>query len=191
MLISRLILVAALAGAVALAAPSGASAVRPDALRCEYRSNPLGIDETAPRLSWQVLAVKPRFARPRAERLPRARRLHRSRSARGQGRPVGYGQGARAISAQVEYPRQAARLRVEAFWQVQRVGPAGQASDWSETGALVHGAVSPRATGKRSGSAPTSCLLTRHPDSIYHHLKPAHWISGGRCEGACILRDVL
>ncbi|HZM05511.1 MAG TPA: glycoside hydrolase family 78 protein [Candidatus Saccharimonadales bacterium] len=35
---------------------SAAVALTPDTLRCEYRINPLGLDETAPRLSWRVTA---------------------------------------------------------------------------------------------------------------------------------------
>ena len=31
---------------------SGATSVRPQQLRCEYRVNPQGIDATEPRLSW-------------------------------------------------------------------------------------------------------------------------------------------
>ena len=36
----------------------GAS-LRPDRLRCEYLTNPLGIDARAPRLSWTLRAVRP------------------------------------------------------------------------------------------------------------------------------------
>ena len=42
---------AALGGGAGRAA---AAALAPVALRCEYRVNPSGLDETAPRLSWQV-----------------------------------------------------------------------------------------------------------------------------------------
>ena len=32
-------------------------AIAPGRLRCEYRNNPQGIDEAAPRLSWIVTSV--------------------------------------------------------------------------------------------------------------------------------------
>src|SRR5690349_7344537 len=41
----------ALSLVVALSAPA---ALKPTALRCEYRVNPLGIDEPQPRLTWRV-----------------------------------------------------------------------------------------------------------------------------------------
>ena len=37
-----------------LLSASASSSVRPVELKCEYRRAPLGIDETAPRLSWQL-----------------------------------------------------------------------------------------------------------------------------------------
>ena len=35
---------------------AAAAPLTPDSLRCEYRVNPAGIDETAPRLSWRVMS---------------------------------------------------------------------------------------------------------------------------------------
>ena len=39
---------------------SGAASLRPVELRCEYRANPLGMDETQPRLSWILAAADAR-----------------------------------------------------------------------------------------------------------------------------------
>src|SRR6187402_1986381 len=50
----RLVLLLAVAGTI-----FGASAVRPQQLRCEYRVNPLGIDSVEPRLSWVLTPVNP------------------------------------------------------------------------------------------------------------------------------------
>src|ERR1039457_6186480 len=38
----------------------GATSVRPQQLRCEYRVNPQGIDATEPRLSWVLVPVDPK-----------------------------------------------------------------------------------------------------------------------------------
>src|ERR1039458_636543 len=38
----------------------GATSVRPQQLRCEYRVNPQGIDATEPRLSWVLSPVNPK-----------------------------------------------------------------------------------------------------------------------------------
>jgi alpha-L-rhamnosidase len=52
-----LLIVAALLCALASNCPAAAkSGIAPSLLRCEYRVNPLGIDETSPRLSWIVEA---------------------------------------------------------------------------------------------------------------------------------------
>ena len=45
---------------LAMAAPAfGAAAVHPGNLRCEYRTNPQGIDVTEPRLSWLLTGAAP------------------------------------------------------------------------------------------------------------------------------------
>jgi hypothetical protein len=44
----------AIFGGYAAAGQVQAASLKPAALRCEYRVDPLGIDEIAPRLSWQV-----------------------------------------------------------------------------------------------------------------------------------------
>ena len=49
-----LLLLLAVAGTI-----FGASAVRPQQLRCEYRVNPQGIDAAEPRLSWVLTPVNP------------------------------------------------------------------------------------------------------------------------------------
>ena len=55
---SCLVLIVLFACAAGLAADRTCS-VRPTALRCEYLSDPLGIDVTEPRLSWQLTATDP------------------------------------------------------------------------------------------------------------------------------------
>jgi len=44
--------------AIGLASPGGATVV-PERLRCEYRSDPIGIDTAHPRLSWELVASDP------------------------------------------------------------------------------------------------------------------------------------
>ena len=53
--ISSIAPITVLAALALLAHPTPApAALKPVALRCEYRVNPLGIDETEPRLTWRV-----------------------------------------------------------------------------------------------------------------------------------------
>jgi len=62
----------------------GAAAIRPQQLRSEYRANPQGIDVTDPRLSWLLAARTPKRG-VSARRLPRHRRLQRTRPRRRHG----------------------------------------------------------------------------------------------------------
>src|ERR1035437_3733061 len=56
----RKILVIGLLGLLGCGALQAASELVPTNLRCEYLTNPLGIDEPKPRLSWQVVATDPK-----------------------------------------------------------------------------------------------------------------------------------
>ena len=38
---------------------TGQATLRPVDLRCEYRTNPLGVDALSPRLSWKLDAIHP------------------------------------------------------------------------------------------------------------------------------------
>src|SRR5215831_9866157 len=54
---SHIILISVLS--VSLLAQNGGPSLRVSDLRCEYRVNPLGIDERDPRLSWVLLPTQP------------------------------------------------------------------------------------------------------------------------------------
>ena len=56
----RKILVIGLLGLLGCGALQAASELVPTHLRCECLTNPLGIDESKPRLSWQVVATDPK-----------------------------------------------------------------------------------------------------------------------------------
>ncbi len=61
-----------------LAAGVANAELRPTGLRCEYRRDPAGIDETKPRLSWQLESSNPAARRP-TDCWPNGRAFHPSR----------------------------------------------------------------------------------------------------------------
>jgi alpha-L-rhamnosidase len=106
-------------------------------LRCEYRSNPLGIDVTAPRLSWQ-LATERRGARQTAYRIlaaSEASRLHE-----GQADLWDSGKITSDQSIQVVYAGKKLASRQRVHWWVtvwDELGMANaSASAWFELGLL-------------------------------------------------------
>jgi alpha-L-rhamnosidase len=56
----RKILAIGLLGLLGCGVLQAASKLVPTQLRCEYLTNPLGIDELKPRLSWQCTAIDPK-----------------------------------------------------------------------------------------------------------------------------------
>lgn len=100
----------------------------PAGLRCEYRENPLGIDEPRPRLSWLVND-------PRRGAVQRAYQIQVADS------PSGFGRGSAGTwdsgkvvsekSAQVEYAGAPIESRRRCHWRVRTWDPAGRASPWS------------------------------------------------------------
>src|SRR5436309_1589945 len=119
--------------------------MHPFDLRCEYRSNPLGIDVTEPRLSWKLAADPPGDVR-------RERSSRGGRSSRG-ARQTAYqvwvaaspadlaaghellwdsGRVASAQSAQVVYAGRPLASRQRAWWQVRAWDAEGASTDVSE-----------------------------------------------------------
>jgi alpha-L-rhamnosidase len=65
-----LLFIALLAAVAGLAVPGASGALTPTRLRCEYRVNPQGIGESAPRLGWELeSAADTRGARQSAYRI--------------------------------------------------------------------------------------------------------------------------
>ena len=100
----------------------------PTALRCEYRTNPLGIDVRNPRLSWQCSSHE------RGERQTAYRVLVASSSnllAQGQGDLWDSGKVNSDQSIQVHYAGKPPTAQQTCFWKVQTWDQAGRESAWS------------------------------------------------------------
>ncbi len=106
-------------------APSGA----PYDLRCEYRVNPLGLDERSPRLSWKLNDPR-RGARQTAYRVLVAGDA--SYLNRHQGEIWDSGKVSSERSALIEYRGSELKTGRRYYWKVRIWDQNGQASPWSE-----------------------------------------------------------
>jgi len=115
----------------------------PTALRCEYRSDPLGIDATEPRLSW-ILETRDSGARGLRQGAyqvlvaSEARHLDRD-----QGDLWDSGIVASDQTAQVVYAGRPLRSGQQCFWKVRVWDAQGGASAWSRPGRWTMGLLKP------------------------------------------------
>lgn len=100
--------------------------MRPYDLRCEYRNNPLGIDENTPRFSWKLKAAMARGA------VQSARRIVVADNALFE--PVCWDSGAAPseASVHVEYGGEKLKPRTRYWWKVQAWDAGGYSDGWSE-----------------------------------------------------------
>lgn len=104
--------------------------LRVDQLRCEYRSDPLGIDTARPRLSW-VLNSNIRGQFQSAYQI-----LVASSEDRLNESEADLWNSGKTVSQQslnIEYAGRALESRMRCFWKVRVWGKSGRASDWSKT----------------------------------------------------------
>ncbi|HPY51448.1 MAG TPA: alpha-L-rhamnosidase N-terminal domain-containing protein, partial [Sedimentisphaerales bacterium] len=109
-----------------------ACSVTPAALRCEYLHDPLGIDVTQPRLSWQLTATD---AKARGQRQSGYRVLVAStKDLLGQGRGDLWDSGMVASdqSAHIAYDGKPLASGMACFWKVQVRDESDVISPWSE-----------------------------------------------------------
>ena len=105
-----------------------AAELKPVALRCEYRENPLGIDARTPRLSWQLQSSA------RGEMQTAYRVLVASSAdllARGEGDLWDSGKVNSDQSIQVSYAGKPLAARQGCFWKVQTWDQDDKATAWS------------------------------------------------------------
>ncbi|MEV6110584.1 family 78 glycoside hydrolase catalytic domain, partial [Streptomyces sp. NPDC051940] len=111
----------------ATAAPAGGGSVEATALRTQYLSTALGIDDTTPDLSWQLAAFGP-YAAQSAYRVQAAT----SRAALDAGRPDLWDSGkVDSPLPRATYAGEALGSRTRVYWRVQLWSPGGGASEWS------------------------------------------------------------
>ena len=114
----------------------GETALSVEGLRCEYLSNPLGIDVEKPRRSW---TLAPRTARPPAECLPGAGGRDPGDPPAKQGGPVGFRQDSLGSDCVRGLCRGAAGLGNSGVVESPRLGSRGPRHAMERPGPLVNG----------------------------------------------------
>jgi alpha-L-rhamnosidase len=150
------------------------SIVKPTGLRCEYRVNPEGIDETQPRLTWLLTAAPgARGVSQSAYRIVVASTPEKAAAA--QGDLWDSGKTESPDSVLVPYRGTALTSGMRAYWRVQTWDQAGQPSAWSETARWSMGLLNASEwTGAWIGRDETSKY--ENPSSPFQALKKAQWI---------------
>jgi alpha-L-rhamnosidase len=150
------------------------ASIRPVELKCEYRTNPLGIDVVRPRLSWMSAAVDPQAKGLRQT----AYRVIVSSTASGDGDLWDSGKVVSNQSTHIEYAGKALASGRPAYWKVMLWDQAGQPSAWSEPahwsmGLLLPGDWHASWIGRPEEGLPKS------PESPFWPLTKANWIWQG------------
>jgi alpha-L-rhamnosidase len=155
---------------------SGAPAtVRVADLRCEYRKNPLGIDEASPRLSWRIepVSATARGVRQSAYQVIVASTA--SRAAAGQGDLWDTGRVAGDQSIQLPYAGKPLVSMASVLWRVKVWDQDGQASAWSDPAMWSMGLLRPE-DWKAKWIGKDEANVQQDPASPYWSLKQASWI---------------
>ncbi|HTS28941.1 MAG TPA: family 78 glycoside hydrolase catalytic domain [Bryobacteraceae bacterium] len=152
-----------------------ASGVQPQQLRCEYRTNPQGIDVVEPRLSWSLV---PRDPKARGLYQTAYRILVSSSEqalANGNGDLWDSGKVPSDQSIQVIYRGHPLTSRRSAWWKVRVWDQDGEASEWSQPAQWSMGLLSPEDWhGQWIGLDEAG--VVRDPGSPYQALEGARWI---------------
>ena len=150
--------------------------IRPATLRCEYRVNPLGIDEQEPRLSWLLLPAKPgvRGLKQTAYRIEAASSEANVRA--GKADLWNSGKVDSGESAQITYGGKPLASREQVFWRVQVWDQDAHLSQWSDIAHWSMGLLSAQ-DWKAKWIGMDESPDYENPDSVFQHLKSAHWIS--------------
>ncbi len=153
----------------------GAAAVHPGNLRCEYRTNPQGIDVTEPRLSWLLTSATPsaRGLRQTAYRIIVASSESALKSNSGNLWDTGRVDSDQSI--QIPYRGKPLTSGVTAYWKVQVWDQNHHESEWSAPAQWSMGLL--RADdwqGKWIGRDDTG--VYQDPASPYRAFAGAHWI---------------
>jgi alpha-L-rhamnosidase len=123
------------------ACTSSTGGLHAEALRCEYLTDPLGLGERSPRLSWEVVA-------PGRGRAQSAYRIlvasSRENLARSQGDLWDTGRVDSAESSQVAYAGAALASRQACFWKVEVWDTKGGEGTWSQPASWEMGLLEPK-----------------------------------------------
>ncbi len=121
------------ASSTVLGDPStGAASLRPTNLRCEYMTNPLGIDATAPRLFWEVVPSGSEMYALRQHAYQIIVASSRAAAMAGQGDLWDSGKVISDETIQNVYAGKALTSRAQCFWRVRVWDQNDAASDYSD-----------------------------------------------------------
>jgi len=144
-----------LVGVFGPAVQSVFGALTPTHLRCEYRENPAGIGETAPRLGWGLEApADARGVRQTAYRILVASTPELL--AAGRGDLWDTGKVASDTTQQIVYAGKPLASRQQCWWQVRVWDEAGRESAWSAPAHWSMGLLQPASQSSPEGSSPAS-----------------------------------
>ncbi len=152
-----------------------AASLRPVDLRTEYRTNPLGIDETAPRLSWLLASANPaaRNLRQTGYRIVVASSASLARA--GKGDLWDSGKVASGQSIHIVYEGKPLASGQPVWWRVMVWDENGQPSQWSDTARWSMGLLKPEDwKGKWIGRDEKTYY--KDPNSPFQLLRQAQWI---------------
>ncbi|MHC4996369.1 MAG: family 78 glycoside hydrolase catalytic domain, partial [Planctomycetota bacterium] len=154
-----------LAGCQSLTSNSGdAAGLNPVALRCEYRPNPLGVDDSRPRLSWRVEAAG------RGKGQSAYRVLVASSAellAKGAGDLWDSGKVASGQTNQIEYAGKPLVSRQACYWKVRVWDWDDEASAWSQPASWLMGLLSDDDWAARYISYRDDSPIHSDRDSLY------------------------
>ena len=126
---TRFVFVLCMAVDIVLASATMAGEIRVDRLRCEYRVNPLGIDELEPRLSW-IVRSDDRGARQTAYQVLVASSLNLLSDGKGDLWDSGKVDSGQTVN--IVYAGQALKSRQVCYWKTRVWNNDDEPSDWSE-----------------------------------------------------------
>jgi len=161
----------------------GAATVRVVDLRCEYRKNPLGIDEPQPRLSWRLegLSATARGLKQSAYQVIVASTESGALAGRGDLWDTGRITGDQSIH--IVYAGKPLTSTLRFYWRVKVWDQDGQASSWSENAVASMGLLHAEDwKGKWIGKEEAGDL--QDPASPYWALKQASWIEAATAPAA-------
>ncbi|MFX3657850.1 MAG: hypothetical protein ACN6I7_01540 [bacterium] len=123
----------------------------PSRLRCEHLPNPVGLEETRPRLSWWLDDARPAELQT-AYHLQAAATLEGLKSGRADRWDSGYVTSTRTVD--VVWGGTPLRSRERVWWRVRAYDSDGLPSPWSEPACFENRACCHRPTGGRAGLRP-------------------------------------
>ncbi len=172
-----------LAGLGALALPGAPATVRVVDLRCEYRVNPLGLDEVRPRLGWRLDAVSAGARDLKQSAYQIVVSSTESAVAAGHGDLWDTGRLAGDQSIQIAYAGKPLSTGARVYWRVRVWDQSGGVSAWSAPAMWSMGLLR-QEDWKAKWIGKSDAGNRRDPESPFANLMQASWIEPASAGGA-------